>query len=214
MKKKIILIGAGGHAKVIIDILNKDKDYEIIGCLDKNYKYKPKILGYDVMGDDSIISRLYNSGIRYAFVALGDNRLRYKISENLIAEGFSLINVISKNAYISDFVKLGYGIAIMPGVVINANTIVGNNTIINTNASIDHDCSIGDNCHVAPGSSLSGYVNVENGAFLGTGCNVRDGVKIGKWSIIGVGSAVVKDIPSYSLAYGVPAKIIRGIRGI
>lgn len=212
MKKKIVLIGAGGHAKVIIDILVKYEEYEIIGCLDKSYREKQKILGYDVIGDDSVIQNLYNGGVKNAFVALGNNKLRYEISKDLISKGFTLINVISKNSYIADSVKLGYGIAIMPGAIINSNTIIGNNVIINTNASIDHDCNIGDNCHIAPGASLSGYINLGTGAFLGTGCNVRDRINIGQWSTIGVGSAVVKNIPSYSLAYGVPAKVKKIIK--
>lgn len=207
MKKKIIIIGAGGHSKVIIDIISKNENYEIIGLIDKDYKKKKKVLEYDVIGDDSIISKLYARGIKNAFVAIGDNELRHRISENLVSIGFSIVTAISKAAYVADSVRLGYGVAVMPGAVINSDTIIGNNVIINTNASIDHDCNIGDSCHIAPGANLSGNVSIGAGSFLGTGCKVRDGMNIGEWSVVGVGSAVVKDIPSYSLAYGIPAKV-------
>lgn len=207
MKEKVVLIGAGGHAKVIIDILNQNGNYEIIGCLDKSYREKGKILGCDVIGDDSMIPKLYSRGIKKAFVALGDNKLRHRISKNLISRGFSLVNAISEKSYIARSVRLGSGIAVMAGAVINPDTIIGDNVIINTNVSIDHDCNIGESCHIAPGANLSGNVSIGVGTFLGTGCKVRDKINIGEWSVVGVGSAVVGDIPSHSLAYGVPARV-------
>lgn len=209
-KEKLVICGAGGHAKVIIDILKLNAQYEVVGCTDNNLdRLNQRVLGVEILGDDSILLELYSKGITNAFVALGDNRIRLKVANNLINVGFKIINVISTFAYVSDSVKLGQGIAIMPGAVINADSIIGNFSIINTNASVDHDCKVADYCHIAPGCNISGYAEVGVGTFLGTGCKVRDKVKIGEWCTIGVGSAVVKDIASYFLAYGVPATMIK-----
>ncbi|MEW6418727.1 MAG: acetyltransferase [Nitrospirota bacterium] len=208
MPKKIIIIGSGGHAKVIIDILKSSDNYKIIGCTDASLKQKD-IMGLPVLGDDSILPQLYKNGLRHAFVAIGDNKIRSEISDCVKKMGFELINAISPHSYISKSVKLGSGIAIVQGAVINPETVIGNNAIINTGSTIDHDCIIEESCHIAPGCNIAGNVRIGKGTFLGIGCKVIPKITIGEWTTVGAGAVVVNDLPGYSLAVGVPAKIVK-----
>jgi UDP-perosamine 4-acetyltransferase len=211
-KNKLIILGAGGHAKVIIDILKDSNIYDIIGCLDISFPGK-EISGVQVIGDDSKLPQLLSDGIRHAFVAVGDNRLRDKLSHQVTKLGFELINAISVHSVISPSTRLGHGIAIMPGAVINVDAQLGDNVIINTGAGVDHDCILAEGCHIAPGCFLAGNVVVGKGAFLGIGCKVIPKIKVGEWSVVGAGAAVIKDLPPYSLAVGVPARVIKIIEG-
>lgn len=205
--KKVVIIGAGGHAKVIIDILRRDHNYELVGCTD-NHIVNP-VLNLPVLGNDSILPYLYDQGIHHAFVAIGNNRVRQKLHQKAQMIGFQFVNAISPFTCISDSAKLGTGIAIMPGAIINVETVIGDQSIINTGASVDHDCSIGEYAHIAPGCNLAGNVTVGKGTFVGIGSKVIDGTRIGGFSMIGGGSAVIRDIPDYCTAVGVPAKVIK-----
>lgn len=210
MRKKVIIIGAGGHAKVIIEILKADVEYELIGCTDVKGKGDP-VLGLQILGDDSILPDLYRKGITFAFVAIGDNQLRQKIARNAKEIGFELINAISFSSYIAGSSILGEGIAIMPGASLTAEVVIHDYAIINTGSSIDHESIIGESAHIAPGCNLSGKVVVGEGTFLGTGTSVIDGISIGSWSIVGAGSVVVKDFPDRCIGFGVPAIVKRQV---
>lgn len=205
--QKTVIIGAGGHSKVIIDILQHDESIEIVGCTD--YSDKKEVMGFPILGDDSILPSLFEGGIRHAFVAIGDNKRRFNIATQVQHLGFTLINAISPSAYISSSAQLGRGIAIMPNAVLNAEAQIHNYSIINTGASIDHESIIEQACHVAPGVTLSGNVHVKEGSFLGTGSNVIDGITIGAWSILGAGSVAIRNIPGSCVAVGVPARVIK-----
>lgn len=207
---KIVVIGASGHAKVIIDIINSMKCYEIVGCTDLSIKIK-NIMGYPVLGADAILPELYESGVRCAFVAIGDNKLRFKIYQMIKDIGFEMVNAISSCSVISSSVQLGKGIAVMPGAIINADTIIGDCAIINTGATVDHDCSIGSATHIAPGTHLAGNVKVGKYAFLGVGSSVIPQVNIGEDAMIGAGSVVIRDVPQNTKAVGNPAKEITKI---
>lgn len=208
MKKKILIIGGGGHARSVADIALESGQFDVTGCID----YKTgDVLEIPIIGNDDDLEKFYESGIRSAFVALGENKLRSKLFFKLKDIGFDFVNIISNDARISKRAVLGKGICVMAGAVINVNTVIKDNCIINTNCSVDHDCNIGIGCHIAPGVSMSGTVSVGEGTHIGTGSNVIDGIKIGSWSYIGAGTAVVKDIPDRVMAYGVPARIIRNL---
>lgn len=201
----LIVIGDGGHAKVVIDILFSQNKYKIVGCTSANPNIK-NVMGVAVVGDDSILPELYKQGVHHAFVAIGDNKKRKYLTDEVISYGYQIVNAISPKSHISSSIKLGKGIAIMPGGVINADTIIGDNVIVNTGATIDHDCLIEANVHVGPGCHLAGNVTVGNGSFLGVGCQVIPKVKIGEWSVVGAGSVVVNNIPPRVTAFGVPAR--------
>lgn len=202
-----VVIGAGGHAKVIIDIL-QDAGCRPIGCTTTDPNVKD-VLGVPVLGNDSELPRLYSDGVRTAFIAIGDNRKRLKISNAVRAIGFQLMNAISPHAVIARSARLGQGIAVMPGVVINACAQIGDGAIINTGATIDHDCIIGDYAHVAPGSNLAGCVRLGEGAFLGTGSRAIPEVSVGSWTTVGAGGVIIRNLPENVVAVGVPAAAIK-----
>lgn len=206
--KKVLIIGAGGHAKVAVDILWQNKEYEIVGLVDR-----PGAKGFwniPVVGRDEDLSRLKNEmHINYAFVALGNGQLRERVTQKVIAAGYDLVRVISKEAIISDYAKIGNGTVIMPGAVINAEAVIGEGCIINTNASVDHECLIGDYTHIAPGCALSGKIVIGRQCMLGTGCRVIDGISIGDNTVIGAGAVVIDSIAGNCTVVGVPGKIIK-----
>jgi|CZCB01.1.fsa_nt_gi UDP-perosamine 4-acetyltransferase len=212
-KHKLLLVGAGAHSHVVIDILLQNEEYDIIGCLDYDYdeNHKRVVYGIPVIGNDEKLQEIYKNGITKIHIALGDNKLRSKLFSIATAAGFEPVSIISRNAVISPRAIIGRGTVIMPGAVINAGAEIGDNCIINTNCSIDHDCIIESHCHIAPGCALSGNVEVGEGTHIGTGSCVIDRIKIGAWSYIGAGSVVVKDIEPGILAYGNPARKIREI---
>jgi UDP-perosamine 4-acetyltransferase len=201
----LIVIGDGGHAKVVIDILFSQNQYKIVGCTSSNLDTK-NVMGVAVIGDDSVLPELYKQGVHHAFVAIGDNKKRKHLTDEVSGYGYHIVNVISPKSHISSSIKLGKGIVIMPGAIINADTIVGDNVIVNTGATIDHDCLIEANVHVAPGCHLAGNVTVGDGAFLGVGCQVIPKIKIGEWSVVGAGAVVIKNIPPGVTAFGIPAR--------
>ncbi len=212
MKRKLLIIGAGGHARSVIDIIFQDDSYSIVGCIDTCYGNKSNVEGMDdipIIGNDDMLQSFYDQGIHFAFVALGSSKLRRKLFDMLEAIGYENINVISKHSVISRRAKLGKGICVMPGAVINVNSVIGDATIVNTSCSIDHDCTIFKGCHIAPGVTLSGTVTLGEGVHIGTGASVIDGISIGAETYVGGGAVVVNDLPSNVLAVGVPAKVKR-----
>ncbi len=215
MLEKVIIIGAGGHARSVLDILKENNEYEVVGCIDSDYPNKTKLEkmeDVDIIGRDEHLEDYYKKGISNVFVAIGDNETRKKLYEKVVEIGYTPINVISRHSYISKNCILGTGICVMHGAVINVNGSIGNGCIINTNSSVDHDCEVEDFVHVAPGVAISGMTKIGEGTHIGTNVAVIDNLTIGKWCYIGAGAAVVKDISDYSMVYGVPAKEIRKLK--
>jgi len=209
MKAPLLIIGAGGHARSVLDIALQNDEYSNITCVDPSYPKSKHVEGMKevpIIGTDADLPDLISRGFKYAFVALGENKLRHKLFNEIIRHGYETINIISKHAIISPRAKLGSGICVMAGAVINTNTIIENNCIINTRASIDHDCRVSESCHIAPGATVSGYVNIGKYTLLGTGTSVKDKLTIGENCVIGAGSLVIKDLAPNNMYYGVPAK--------
>lgn len=208
--KKIVLIGAGGHCKVIIDIIKSTNEYEIIGITDK--VAKGNLIDIPILGDDSILENLHKSGVEYAFIGLGamyNLQLRNKLYEMLKSIGFKIPILIHKNVILSPNVSIGEGTCIMPGVIINSDASIGKNCIINTSAVIEHECIIGDNTHISPNVSIAGGVIIGFNSHIGIGsCIIQEKV-IGNNVTIGAGAVVVDNINDNSVAVGVPAKVIK-----
>jgi len=205
MKAGVVIIGGGGHAKVVIESLRASgKTVAVIVDADPTPR---EVLGVPVVGDDLALADLKEQGFSELFVALGSNRLRQKLWAKARDLGFTLVNAIHPSAVISPSARIGQGVAIMAGVAINADSRIGDLAIVNTGAVIDHDCDLGEACHVGPASALAGGVIVCERAFLGVGARAIPGVRIGADTIIGAGGVVVRDLPDAVLAVGVPAKI-------
>jgi UDP-perosamine 4-acetyltransferase len=207
----VLVIGAGGHAKVVIELVRAIGAYEIIGLIDVNLS-GPPILGVPILGTDGDLPRLRREGIAHAFVGIGNNQRRLQTGYYLRQNDFEIINAISPAATVSASARLGYGIAVMAGAVINAEARVDDFSIINTHSSVDHDCWIGECAHVCPGSTLAGNVRVGRLAFIGAGATVIPGTTIGQNATIGAGASVLRDVPDGASAWGVPAKIMRSIQ--
>jgi UDP-perosamine 4-acetyltransferase len=203
----VVIVGAGGHAKVIIDLLQERGEIELAGCVSRE---SGEVLGLPWLGDDDALPGILASGLRRAFVAIGDNRLRSELLRRLTGLGFAMVNAISSQAVVSRRAALGTCVAVMPGAVVNVDTIVEDGAIINTSAHVDHDCRIGACAHIGPGTALAGNVTIGEGAFLGVGSRVIPRRTVGAWSTLGAGAVVVRDIPSHVTAVGVPARVTQG----
>jgi len=203
----VVIVGAGGHAKVVIEIL-RSSGIRIAGLTDSNPD-KFSLLGSPVWGDDGVLSELFAKGARKGFVALGDNEMRLEAGLRLRRLGFEIVNAISPRATISPSARLGRGIAVMPGATINAEARIDDFAIINTGAIVEHDAVIGLASHIGPGAALAGGVRVGEGAFVGIGASVVPGCTIGKRTIVGAGACVVGDLPEGVVAVGIPAVVAR-----
>lgn len=206
MKKKVLVLGGGPHSKVCIDIMLHSDDYEVAGVIDKDGQAP---FGIPVIGTDDSADTLRELGFSYAFVAIGSNTIRRKVSERALSVGMELVSVIADDAIISKFASIGDGVLINHGAIVNAEASIGDGTILNTGCTVDHDCVIGKYCHIAPGTHISGSSKVGDQTFLGTGTSVIDGITIGKRVMVGAGAAVVQNLPDNCTAVGVPAKVIR-----
>ena len=193
MKKDIVLMGGGGHCKVIIDAIRKAGQFSIYGIVDPILSAGETVLDVKVLGPDSIMAELSAKGIKYAFISvgsIGNCETRKKIDAALRGAGFKLPVLIHPNAIIAKDVNLGEGTFVAAGAIINPGVSIGRNAIINTAASIDHDCVIGDFVHVAPGVTLSGGVKVGNETHIGTGAKVTQYLDIGRNVLVGAGVTV------------------------
>ena len=208
---RVVGFGAGGHARVVIEIIQSLHDYEIVGLLDAQPSLKGTVFsGVPVLGDDTLIESLLAQGIRHAFIGLGtigNTDPRLKLFERVSRSGFDLVSVMHPNAIVSPSVTFGVGPTVMAGAVINANTEVGNNVIVNTGAIVEHDCSIGDHSHISTGARLAGGVRIGRATHVGIGAVIRQGIQVGDDAIIAAGAVVVNDIQSGETVMGVPAKV-------
>lgn len=204
--KPLILIGMGGHSKVIFDIVNSKNEYEVRGFLDDSVKsyHKKNDLFYDSLKNIDLYKNDY-----YFCIAIGSNVVREKIFNelNISLEKFPVLS--HKSAIISNHSKIGYGTVVMANTVINRSTKIGNHCIINTASVIEHDNLIGDYTHISPGAILTGGVTVQNFSHIGAGATVIPNIKIGQNVIIGAGSTVIYNIEDNVTAVGTPAKIIK-----
>lgn len=208
--KKIVIIGAGGHCKVIIEIIKSTNEYEIVGITDKIAK--GNMLNIPIIGDDSVLRKLYNEGVQYAFIGIGalnKINIRNDIYRKLKNIGFNIPALIHKTAIVSPFSYVQEGTCVMAGAIINPGVTVNKNCIINTGSIIEHDCKIGNNTHISSNVAIAGGVNIGFNTHIGIGSSVIQGKIIGNNVTIGAGAVVIDDIADNSLAVGVPAKVIK-----
>ena len=197
LKKKLVLVGGGGHCKVVIDAVKSSDQFELCGIVDPNLDRGISILGIEAIGDDSRLLELFRQGVKNAFItvgSIGDCSNRKRIYDNLKNIGFQLPVVVHPKAVIARDVELGEGTFIAAGAVVNPGVRIGKNVIINTSVSIDHDCKIADFVHIAPGATLCGGVEVADSAHVGAGAKVRQCVKIAKNYLVKMGTVVTKDL--------------------
>ncbi len=207
---KIAIIGAGGMARIVYEILSYDRNIEIVAFVD-NVKRSGKetMKNIPVIGDHSVLPGLLKKSVRGAIIAVSMNDIRANHYKKLKKMGFEFVNAIHPTASISPSVKMGSGITISIGAIISTGVQIADNVIINTGAIIDHECEIGEGALIGSGCSLAGKVIVKKGALINIGSSVKEIVTIGENSIINAGSIVLEDIPDNVVAGGVPAKILK-----
>lgn len=201
----MLLYGASGHAKVIIDCLLSTKE-SIIAIFDDD-KEKNNLLGIEILHFYSETQYLKQKII----VSIGDNKARRKIVNGI---GHAFGHAMHQTAQISEHSYFGDGSVAFHNSVIQSGAYIGNHVIINTSASVDHDCKLGDYVHIAPKATLCGDVKVGDGTLIGAGATVLPGVMIGKWAIIGAGSVITKNIPDYAVVVGNPGRVLKRNNGI
>lgn len=205
----IILIGGGGHARVLIDLITESGRYQIAGILDPELEAGTRVKGIPVLGSDAALPKLRDQGIPNVAIAVGSvksNLLRKKLFDQSQKSGFRIPALVHPRAIVSDAVTLSEGVQIMAGAIIQTDTRIGEGTVINTGAQVDHDCHIGNQAFISPGVVLSGGVTVGDNSFLGAGAVVIQGIKIGENAVIAAGAVVIQDVEDGALVKGVPAR--------
>lgn len=207
---RLIGLGAGGHARVLLEILASDGRYEIAGLLDPNPALRGKSVGgAGVLGSDELLATLAARGIVLAFMGLGsaaNTQPRQRLFEQARAHGLRFVAVIHPSAVLAPSAQTGEGCAVLAGAIVGTGARLADNVIVNTRAVVEHDCRIESHAHIASGAVLAGGVSVGEGAHVGAGSVVRQGLKIGRGAVIGVGAAVVCDVPDDAVYVGVPAR--------
>jgi len=204
---RLLILGAGGHGKVVADIANILEQWDSISFLDDRKELK-EVIGFPVIGKLMDYKTLKND-FKYAFVAIGNSTLRLNWLERLHKEGFIIPTIIHPQRIVTKFIGIEYGTVIMAGVVVNAGTSIGRGCILNTSCSIDHDCKLGDGVHISPGAHIGGTAIIGSRAWLGIGSSIVNNIIIGNNSIVAAGATVIKNVPENVTVAGVPAEIIK-----
>ncbi|MFZ9004847.1 MAG: acetyltransferase [Robiginitalea sp.] len=210
--KNVLIFGASGHGSVVLDTLERSREYSPVGFVDSFKEKGTKINGYEVLGTEFDLPVLIEQfNIEGGIVAVGDNWGRKEFVKRIrsIYPRFKFVSAVHPSAIIGKDVSIGLGSVILPGAILNANAFVGDHCILNTKSSLDHDSKMGSYSSLAPGAFTGGNVIIGQGTAICLGAKIIECVTIGDYSVIGSNSLVLKDIPHNSVAYGTPTQIIR-----
>lgn len=212
MKKNVLVIGTSGHAKVIIDIIEREGKYNVVGLIDTYREKGKRTFGYEILGKEEDITQVSSDkNVVGGIVAIGDNFTRLKVVDRIknLDPEFKFVNAIHPKAVIGSKVKLGQGIAIMPGVIVNTQAEINDFCILNTKSTLDHECIMHDFSSLGPGTNVGGKVEIGYCTAVSLGAKVIENIKIGEHCVIGAGALVIRDVESYQLAFGVPTKNVK-----
>lgn len=205
--KKLVLIGAGGHCRSVLDsIAQGPQIYDEVVLCDQNVPLHSFIDGYEVVGRDDDLRGLYEAGYEYAFITLGSvetTKVRRKLVKLAEEVGFQFVTVIDPSAMIAKSAVIGEGTFVGKGAVVNAGATIGRHCIVNTLADVDHDCKVGEFTHISLHSILCGNVTVGSDNFIGAGATLKQGLVMGNGNIIGMNSTVLHDVGDDGRHYGV-----------
>jgi sugar O-acyltransferase (sialic acid O-acetyltransferase NeuD family) len=210
--EKIIIIGASGHAKVVADIIEKNGKYEIFGFIDTYKQIGTKILGYQIIGNETQIPYLMKKeDIKQGIIAIGDNWVRKQMFMKIrtIAPDFDFISAIHPSARISNSAIIKKGTVIMAGAIVNSDSKIGIFSIVNSMSSLGHDGNMLDFSSLSSGVVIGGNVTIGKYTAISIGATIINNISIGKHTVVGAGAVATKDIGDFEIAYGVPAKFIK-----
>jgi UDP-perosamine 4-acetyltransferase len=204
----ILIVGAGGHARVVLDILRAANLHRPVGFLDADETlHGTTMMGLPILGHPQHLSKLRGKA-RGAIIAIGNNTTRQAYARQMTDAGLELINAVHPSALLSSSAKLGKNLVIAAGAIVSTEAQIGDACILNTGSITDHECHLGSGVHLAPGAILAGRVRVGNGAFIGLGAKVIQCLTIGDGATIGAGATVIRDVPSGVTVVGTPARAI------
>lgn len=209
---KIVVIGASGHAKVVVDVIEREGKNIILGLIDSFKPAGGNFFGYPLLGSEDVLPELWQrKEIAGVIIAIGDNWNRGRVAAKItsLAPELAFISAVHPSAQIARGVTIGRGTIIMAGAVINSDSQIGEHCILNTKSSLDHDCVMEDFSSFAPGVTAGGTVHIGAFSAVSLGANIIHGRTIGAHTVIGAGALVREDIPDHCVAFGVPAKVIR-----
>ena len=212
---RCVVVGGGGHARVVIDTILLVGNAEIAGILDPDFSRSP-LLGVPFIGDDSQLNGLAAEGVTHFVMGMGgagDNGPRRRLFEQACAAGLTPLTIQHPSAVVSSWATNGPGCQFLPGSILNPGASLGRDVIVNTHAVVEHDCEIADHAHVASGATVASTVRIGTGAHVGAGATVIQGRTVGEWAIVGAGAVVIRDVAPRMVVAGVPARSIRAIGG-
>ena len=209
--RRVLILGAGGHGRVVLDILLQAGEHQVVAFLDNNADiHGRRVDGIPVLGSvDELAALAPQHGCDGVVVAIGDNGVRRGAARQVDALGLDLINAIHPSATLAHNATIGRNVVIAAGVVICAHCQIGDSVILNTGCIIDYQTMIGEGSHICPGVRIAGRVKVEPGTFVGIGATVIPKVTLGCESIIGAGSVVIEDVAALATVVGVPARSVK-----
>jgi UDP-perosamine 4-acetyltransferase len=205
----VLILGAGGHGKVVLDILRTAGEHRVVGFIDADRSLADTcVSGVPVLGASNLLPKLRGRA-KGAVVAIGDNHTRRSCAAMVSEHGFELINAIHPSAVVSPAAKLGRNVVICAGACVCVEVMLGDSVIVNTNAVVDHECDVAEAAHICPGGLLAGRVRVGAGALIGLGAKVIQCRTVGANAIVGAGAVVIEEVPDGATVVGVPARVIK-----
>jgi sugar O-acyltransferase (sialic acid O-acetyltransferase NeuD family) len=209
--RRVLILGAGGHGRVVLDILLQQGRHRVVGFLDNNADiHNRRIDGIPVLGAvDDLLAIATQQNADSVLVAIGDNGVRRGLARQVDAVGLELISAIHPSAALAHNATLGRNVVIAAGVVVCAHCQIGDSVILNTGCIVDYQTMIGEGTHICPGVRIAGRVKVESGVFVGIGATVIPKVTLGCEAIIGAGAVVIEDVPALATVVGVPARPVK-----
>jgi sugar O-acyltransferase (sialic acid O-acetyltransferase NeuD family) len=210
---EVVGLGAGGHARLVIDAIDSAGFYAVIGLLDPDESlWGTRVAGKPVLGGDELLGKLRSDGVDRAFLGVGstgDTTSRRVLFEKGCSEGFEITTVRHEASYVSVTSTLGEGTVVLANATVGPNARVGRNVAINAGAVVEHDTVVEDHTQIATGALLCGGVHIGLGAHIGAGASIKQGVRVGDGATVGAGAAVIRDVEAGSVVVGVPARRIR-----
>lgn len=209
--KRVVIIGAGGHAREVAEILRhqaQQSNLSLVGfVVDDPENHDKTVSDLPILGDWSWFEKADRSELAVV-CAVGSPRMRKQLAERATLRGLRFTSAVSQLAYISPDAKVGEGVMIFPRVFVSVDSLIADHAVLNAGVTVSHDSQVGRYGTLAPGVHLAGNVSVGEGCNLGIGSSVINGVSIGEWSVVGAGSVVIRNLLDNVTAVGVPAKVI------